>query len=65
MYIVIKVGSGSYGATKFNDDFDLGEEVENIAEHASIGNAIIICDDLEIAAELFGVDEDVIEALNY
>lgn len=62
-YIVIKIGSDYFGAIKVKDEFDMQNEIENIMQHASIGNTVIICDDLETAAELFNIQIVDIEEL--
>lgn len=53
-YVVIKTGT-VVGYVKIKDDFDLHTESENIMEHVGEGNPVLICDDLDTAAELFGV----------
>ncbi len=59
VYIVIKVGN-SFASIKIKDDFDLQNESENIITHVKNGNSVLICDDLETAAELFGTNIDTI-----
>ncbi len=58
MYIVIKCGRGFYDSTEFKNDLELSKEIDNIAQHASIGNTIIVCDDLNTAARMFQVSLD-------
>ncbi len=59
LYIVIKIGN-SAASIKIKDDFDLQNESENIITHVKNGNSVLICDDLETAAELFEVRVDAI-----
>lgn len=64
MFRVTKM-SGTIYALEIEDDFrDVDEkELENIHLFASTGTPVVICDDLEDAAQLYGVDVNEIEVV--
>lgn len=62
MFRLTKTSETVY-ALEIEDDFrDVDEkELENIHHFASTGTPVVICDDLEDAAELYGIEVDEIE----
>ena len=52
-YRVLKMSEKFY-ATPY-EEWDLEFEVDDIEQHVRNGNPVLLCDDLEAAAEIFGV----------
>ena len=56
-YVVVKMSSGWYGKY-YKDEL---KAINDVKEHISVGNIVVIADDLEAIAEILKINKEQIE----